>query len=163
MKKLMIFVALLLSFMPVLFMQGCSSNDSSVIQYNVKYYDIYDIADKELIETKISNNEVSSFEFKNKSTGIMRYWTYGYNSQTQMGERHWFNVDFKYTFVDETSIVITYNLKNSVYDDETYTNTSSGIHTSLLFVSKNVVGVQAGSGITYYYNANYLKQINYAE
>ena len=156
MKKCFVIIILPLFIILSLFLSGCSGING--LEYNVKYY--VEKTSKE----QIKNNEARYIVFKNNKSGIMRNYilisTYT-NTYTYTYTKSYYDVEFTYTQVDDTTIMTTYREQDRVFDDESYENNDTSIVNCLFVVSKNVVGISYTSSIEYYFNENYLNNNGY--
>lgn len=152
MKKRFMIFALSLFMIVCFFLSGCTGLNG--VEYNVRYY--FSNTSKEQIE----NSEAKYIIFKNNKSGTIRdninKFVTGFGTIF-----YYYNVEFTYTKVDDTTVMITYKKQDCVFDNVSYENNDIGNVSYLFLVSKNVVGISYATGINYYFNEKYLDSIGY--
>ena len=143
------FVTIILSMFVIacFFLSSCTGVNG--VEYNTKYYQ------QNISKETIENNEARYITLKNNKSGIIRDYIGEYVREENIIKNFYFEVKFKYTQVDNTTIIITYRQQDRVFDDKNYDNQDTNCISQILIVSKNVI-IISSDRIDYYFNENYL-------
>jgi len=152
MKNLKIFTLLFfVMLVPITIITGCGQNklDLNGLEFGVKYY----YSNSEVKQENINNNKIEYYVFNADGTGSYRFYINSSSSDN-------YTATFKYTQIDESSIVINYTDKDCIYDNGSAPS-GGKIYSTLLGISKDVLMQVNSLGYSFYYNQNYLQKNNY--